>query len=133
MTRDSLGTLRKLLVDKQNKFSHLRQQYDLMLAKCDDREKDINESIIKCQESLDALENVRLNLTVELSKLQKQQQEITVTREDDTVTFYKQHNLPDQFFTRQKKITKDTRDTRRDSLLNRGDRLGFKPKMESSP
>lgn len=99
MSSANLQLLKKQLSERQNKFAHLRKEYDLLLEQFDREQKKIDASIVSFTASIKALETVRGNLKLQLAEVQEQHRELAEMREMETSTFYSNHNLPTNFFS----------------------------------
>lgn len=123
MSSANLQLLKKQLFERQNKFAHLRKEYDLLLEQFDREQKKIDASIVSFTASINALDTVRGNLKLQLAEVQEQHKELAEMREMEMSSFYNNHNLPTNFFS----VNADKRDGRevlRDSrgiIRNEGD------------
>ncbi|KAG5368759.1 hypothetical protein CKK34_2398 [Yarrowia sp. E02] len=99
MSSANLQLLKKQLFERQNKFAHLRREYDLLLEQFDKEQKKIDAAIASFTTSLQALDTVRDNLKLQLEHVQEQQKELSEMRDMETSSFYANHSLPTNFFS----------------------------------
>lgn len=124
MSSANLQLLKKQLFERQNKFAHLRKEYEQLLEQFDSEQKKIDASIVSFTASIKALDTVRDNLKSQLEQVQEQHKELAEMREMETSTFYNNHNLPTNFFSNNSPDKRDGREVLRDSrglIRNEGD------------
>ncbi|KAG5360748.1 hypothetical protein CJU89_3836 [Yarrowia sp. B02] len=99
MSSANLQLLKKQLFERQNKFAHLRKEYDSLLEQFDREQQKIDTAVTSFTSSIQALDMVRDNLKLQLDQVQEQQNELRELRDMETLNFYKNHNLPSNFFS----------------------------------